>query len=67
MAVHKIRSLAKDTARCRGINCATKTSCARHKQIERDATSDYDPWGWVPVVEGLVVTDECTIRIEEET
>lgn len=66
--VYRVRSLAKDVSRCRGTNCGKKHSCARHQQLERDKEStESNYWGWTPIMDVLANTDECTVRIEEET
>jgi hypothetical protein len=65
--VYRIRSLPRDVSRCKGTNCGKRYSCARYQQLERDKDSmEENHWGWTPVMDVLVNTDECTVRIEEE-
>ena len=59
----RFASLPYDVARCIGTNCTKRETCARHRQIGRDAKN--------PDIFRVVMTDaarhsdECTIRIEE--
>ena len=59
----RFASLPYDVARCAGTNCTKRESCARHRQIGRDAKN--------PNCVRVVMTDalrdggECPIRIEE--
>jgi hypothetical protein len=61
--MRRFASLPFDVARCVGTNCTKKNTCARHKQIGRDADN--------PNCIRVVMTDalrdggHCEIRIEE--
>lgn len=60
--MRRFASLPRDMARCMGTNCTKRNSCARYKQLDRDAGAFPD----LPVsVTDAPQSGVCLIRIEE--
>jgi hypothetical protein len=61
--MRRFASLPFDVARCVGTNCTLKRTCARHRQIGRDAKNE--DCIRVVMTDALRNGGECLIRIEE--